>query len=420
MKYLKKSIYLFYCISITLIAIDRRAMVIVPVADLVGAPIKTFGLAKTNKESYAKIGWCGGRNHPSDGTPRIFQALAHQTVEIISIEEGTNGDEGEACIALPSAFFITQDNQKPQNIFWTPLKNLLSYTKMRRKNIDMDRIPLTPSFKKSHQSPKENTIGLIEPFFDPITRQLFSVGTHFISDPEQSTPTHYAAFVFDRSVTDFKITFIPQSVSIPIIKRSPQEAIAQFVSLIRQWAHCKNGVIPYLWGGCSFTARCSPSFKETSQLLANKKRIAVYERPDCRICPRCGPDCAGLIILTAQLLCGIPYFYKNTYTLAHFMKSLAIDDPLDEGDLIWIPGHVMIVSDIKKNLLIEARGYSHEWGKVHQIALEKVFKGIKTYADLVHAFHMQQPLIRLNKSGKDVEQISYFKILKLSSVYKKM
>ncbi len=80
--------------------------------------------------------------------------------------------------------------------------------------------------------------------------------------------------------------------------------------------------------------------------MASGARVSVYERTECTQHPMSGFDCAGIISRAAQM-CGIPYYFKNTYTLAHYLKSLSIDTHLQEGDLIWIPGHVMIVSDLK-------------------------------------------------------------------------
>jgi len=55
----------------------------------VGAPIQTFGLGKTIKESYAKSIFVAGTPTPTQGSPRIHQLLLHELVEIVS----ENGDE---------------------------------------------------------------------------------------------------------------------------------------------------------------------------------------------------------------------------------------------------------------------------------------------------------------------------------------
>lgn len=389
----------------------RPAMVRVPVADLVGAPIQTFKLAKTIKESYAKIAYCGAAPTPTQGTPRIHQLVLHETVEIVS----EDGDE--VCIIIPQLFFITHELHRPQAMYWTLKKNLISLEKLGVKKENLSKIPQSPSYKNPHENNQaENQVALTKPFFDPITQQTLSAGTRFVVDPSKKLDQHFAVLIYDPKISGFKTSFIPHDRLIPLQPRSMQQAITCFVSLLKQWAHCHSGPIPYVWGGASFTHCCNHPFKEAKKRLVNGKRISVYERAECTEHPMSGFDCAGIISRAAQM-CGIPYFFKNTYTLAHYLKSLSIDMHLQEGDLIWIPGHVMIVSDIKNNKIIEARGYSSNYGIVHEIPLEEIFKNIKTYNDLIKAYHHQTPLIRLNREQQEVEEIKKYKILKLASVW---
>lgn len=400
----------------------RKAVVIVPVADLVGEPIKTFGLAPTNKESYEKIAISFGDLRKtgvdsSYGSPRMHQVLYNEVVDIISEPKADAGDEQEVWIALESAFFITSQLHKPQRLFCMQKKNLISLEKLKQRTVSLEYIPACPSFKKTQEIPQKPTIGLIKPFFDPVTRQTYSVGTRFIFDPLESNPTHYAVKIFNRSITNYQQTYIPKESAYEITQKSKPEAIACFIKLIKEWAHCGAGIIPYVWGGYSYTA-CFPDagFKEVPKKLVNGKKIFVYERANLTKRPFTGFDCAGLILRAAQL-CGIPYFFKNTYTLAHYLKSLALGEHLHEGDLIWVKGHVMIVSDLANNTIIEARGYDNDFGIVQEIPLNRVFQNINTYKDLIHAFHTRQPLLRLNKAGHHIETITTFKLLKLESAW---
>lgn len=392
-----------------LVHANQPALVIVPVADLVGAPIQTFHLGKTIKESYAKINICGSPPTPTQGSPRIHQLLLHEQVEIIS----ENGDE--VCIIIPQIFFITHTLHKPQALYWTLKKNLLTLKKLDATAYD--KIPASPTYKKPQEIAEvKNTIVLFKPFYDPITQQTLSAGTRFIIDSNKTFENYFSVYVFDRKATTFKTTLVPKKIAILIQKHSIQDSIACFVKLLQQWAHCINGPIPYVWGGCSFTHCCNHEFVERKRKLITGTQISVFERLGCTENPFTGLDCAGLITRAAHI-CGIPYYFKNTYTLAHYLKSLSIDQHLQEGDLIWIPGHVMIVSDIPNNKIIEARGYSSNYGIVHEITLNQMFKGINTYDDLIKAYHHQTPLMRLNKDGDEVEEIKKYKILKLSSAW---
>jgi hypothetical protein len=74
----------------------------------------------------------------------------------------------------------------------------------------------------------------------------------------------------------------------------------------------------------------------------------------------------------------------------------------------------MMVADTKKNTLIEARGYPHGYGKVHEISVSEQFKNIHTFSDLLNAFRMKKPLQRLDRSGTVTDTISSFKILPLA------
>ena len=392
-------------------AITKKAVVIVPIADLVGAPIKSFNIKNTVKDSYDNLAVCGFESKPWLGAPRIFQILFNEAVEIITTHEGKNGDEDECCIAVSSAYFITAKDHKPQNLFWTKTKNLLPLNR-----IQSQFLPETLSFKHPEQYSTKNTLVLSKPFCDQNTKKVYSPGTRFIYDPHTSLFDSYLVYIFDPTKKKFETVSIPKSMCITLQKRSHKEAMNYFVTILKDWANSKQGVIPYVWGGCSFTQPCKFAEFKTKDQRMKTETVPVYDRTDYSVNPCTGFDCAGIILRAAQI-CGIPYFFKNTYTLAHFLKSLGVDSHLKEGDLIWIPGHVMVVSDMKKNTLIEARGYSHGYGIVQEISLSKVFKNIKTYDELIHTFHTHTPLIRLNKEGKEVEYIKQFKLLKLDSVW---
>ena len=384
-------------------------MVIVPVADLVGAPIQTFDLGKTIKESYAKINICGGPPTPTQGSPRIHQLLLHERVDIVS----ENGDE--VCIIIPHIFFITHSLHKPQAMYWTLKKNLLSLKKL--DEAAREKIPVSPTYKAPKNiTQAQNTVVIFKPFYDPVTEQTLSAGTRFIIDTSKTFENYFSVNVFDRKTTSFKSTLIPKKIAIQVQKQSIQNSIDCFVKILQQWAHCINGPIPYVWGGCSFSHCCNHEFIERKKKLTTGTQISVFERTGCTENPLTGLDCAGLITRAAHI-CGIPYYFKNTYTLAHYLKSLSIDQHLKEGDLIWIPGHVMIVSDIPNNKIIEARGYSSNYGIVHEITLDQMFKDINTYDELIKAYRHQITLTRLNKDGDEVEEIKKYKILKLSSAW---
>jgi cell wall-associated NlpC family hydrolase len=405
MKQLKTSI-LFGLMLINIQLSAKKALVMVPVADIIGNPIATFNLAPTAAQAYECFSISGGPGNSSLECPRIHQLLFNETVDIVSEQED------EVAIHITSAYFITHTNHKPQTLYWTLKKNLISYEKLQRKKLPLSYIPPTPDFNTINEQKSAHVIGLLQPFHDPNTQQTFSAGTQFVYDPEKSTDSHFLVHLFDKTTTTFITASIARTTAVIIEPKGKNDATALFIQILKGWAHPENGIIPYVWGGCSFCYTCTTPIERKP---ASDTTNTLYHRPDCSS-PYNGYDCAGLILRAAQLA-GIPYFYKNSYTLAHYLKPIATTAALKEGDLIWIPGHVMVVSKLHPALLIEARGYPHGYGIVHEIALEKVFKGIKNYAQLMQASHKQKPLIRLDKKGQEMEKIKRFKVLSLESVW---
>ena len=190
---------------------------------------------------------------------------------------------------------------------------------------------------------------------------------------------------------------------------SPSARRQQFVALVRSWAHQANGFIPYVWGGCSFT---HTSWPHTFDEIETDNNQSYFALKNYLHTPKPGLDCSGLVYRAAQLV-GIPYFCKNTFTIEHTLTRLQPGQQLREGDLIVVPGHVMIVSDIANNLLVEARSYHHGHGKVHEIELGKVFKDITSYTDLAAAYSSKAPLYRIDSNGKARDTFTQFALMQL-------
>lgn len=417
MQYLKYNVIIGCFLSYFCIHSVHKAVVIVPVADILGSPIKHFGLGSNISDSYESMGICGAPNQSSVGSPRIHQLLFNEMVEILTDEQALEEAE-EVCIRFDGVFFITCHDSTKNHLYWTQKKNLLTLKKMKLRKLNLDNIPEQLNFKMPTTTINNPIIVLRRPFFDPVTKQTFSAGTRFVYDPTQNNNSSFKVSIFDRLTTSFKTSYIPYSHAHILSFQSKEESIACFVNLLQQWSREYPDKIPYVWGGCSFVATDNPfDYQLITKTTKRNKKYPLYERGHYNQTPLAGFDCAGLILRAAQI-CGIPYFYKNTYTLAHFLDPLGQQDTLKEGDLIWIPGHVMVISDIPNNLLIEARGYSHDYGIVHEIELSKVFKDIQTYQQLVNAYHNHRSLIRLNRGGNEIESIKKFKLLKLDSTWK--
>lgn len=388
---------IFFCINFIIFSFallvraqPHYGVVITPIADLLGAPIKTFFPHDSVNEAYKQLVLCGAEKKIWQGCPRLHQLIANEIVEVI------DENEHELKIKTPHLFYLAANSSEKQNTFWTHKKNIALLTDLQKKHdLDISNFPFFNRYK--------TIIVLSRPFKNPTTNITYSVGTQFVA--AQLDHNHHAhALLFDAEKNKFNLIKIDAGYFFIKPKSLPEQQIL-FLNLLRGWA--QQHYIAYVWGGCSFTQTCTNTFAKTTNKQNNS-----YWRPESEHIIKNGFDCAGIILRAAQAA-GLNYPYKNTHTLKECLSALTNHDHLVEGDLIWIPGHVMAVSNLTKNLLIEARSYSHGYGIVHEIPLEKVFKNIHTYQDLIHAYHKKEILYRLDDQGNVRDTFKEFKLLKM-------
>lgn len=386
--------------------LEKKAVVIVPVADLIGSSIRLFGLSKNVKKSYEQLAYAGARFNGENGCPRVHQLLFGEQVTIIK----DDGDEW--CIRITQSFFITAAFTKPQTMYWTLKENLMLLDHIKHA----EKFPPPITFFESKSVAPHGVATLQYPWQDPDTGQTFSIGTRFTYFQDPDTSEYIIISLFNPHKKTFKEVRIKSNLCITTIPENHAAQRKLFLSLLKEWASPLNGqVIPYVWGGRSALHRCTPyEFKETVIPTASKIKTTVYTR-DFRPEPLTGFDCAGLIMQAAQMS-GIPFFYKNTYTMDTYLSPLQKGEQIQSGDIIWLRGHVL-VADVQNNSVIEARGYSHGYGIIHEIPLAQVFAGIKTYDDLLRALFDKIPLGRLDRKGLPADVFTEFKVLKLESVW---
>jgi cell wall-associated NlpC family hydrolase len=394
----------------------QQAVICVPVADLVGQSIKSIYPNLSTDNAYNALPMCPGQKNAGYACPRLHQLLYNDVVTIIK------QTDDETCIQTSHAFYITPTSSTPQSIYWTATKNIRTFDDLaRNKHINLDYIPQPIQFNDPDNTALLDDLveTLIIPHYDPVTRLTFSAGTRFVRTPKQKNlrAKKINVFAIDYQKNKMMRIAIPAHKLInQSLLKTPENQIHQYVHLIKEWAHQKQGFIPYVWGGNSFTTTIHTPFKEVTK-KNNTHEYSWYEFDADSTTPKNGFDCSGLIARATQI-CGIPYFCKNTTTIANYLQPLQPDDTLMNGDLILIKGHVMVVSDIANNLLIEARGYTHGYGKLHEVPLKKVFDGIKTYQQLCDAFFNKKALKRKDSNGKIRDSFNDWKILKIMSVYK--
>ena len=380
---------------------SMQAVTIVPVADLVGKPL-------TIHTSLPSVWYNTLPFQASDEVcPRIHQLIFNEMVTIVEEKEE------EICVQVNNIFYEQANSTLKHDTYWTLKKNVIRLSELKKKGIDVSIIPSPLSYKKPLTAQQQNNIVTLKlPFHDPVTHTYFSVGTRFVI---QSLHKNYVtvSLIHPEKITPLTIEIPREVIYMPSASCDRIRSQKDFVSLVTTWAH-QGGCIPYVWGGISFTTPCSD---EPWQRVQLPSKHIVYQRPSCQnVSPKTGFDCTGLIARAAQI-CNIPYYYKNTNTLIKYLKVLDEHTSLSNGDLVWVPGHVLIITDIHKGLFVEARGYAHGFGKLQEIPFSKVFKDITSAQQLTDSFFKKKVLKRLDHTGQVVQSILDFKILMLASVW---
>lgn len=366
----------------------KHAVINCPVADLLGEPL--------HKNVYA--GYKQIPLHTDNNTcRRVHQALFNELVTIV------DQTEYEYCVEITNAYFVTQTSTKPQSRYWTLKENCSLLTDEIQKTV-----PTPISYKSTQHSRKKPTIVLTQPYHDRIS---FSAGTRLVYCPAKSDGEIITAIRYDfvkKRITSFDIHRSACRVENEALC-SP-ETRHEMIALIRSWINeSHKRVVPYVWGGCSYVYRYSGNFKRQWNDYIES---CAYTYPRTKHTPHTGFDCSCLILRAAQIV-GVPFFCKNSFTMAAKLKEVKDYKDVQIGDIIWIPGHVILIADLERNTTIEARGYPHYYGKLQEIPLAEQFKGIHSIKQLIEHRNANKPLLRLNKEGTVVTTIPQYKILKL-------
>jgi hypothetical protein len=77
----------------------------------------------------------------------------------------------------------------------------------------------------------------------------------------------------------------------------------------------------------------------------------------------------------------------------------------------------MVITNLEKNLIVEARGYENGQGKVREVPIHEIFLGVKNFNELEQFYHEKRPISVLNIEGNVIMITKGLKILKLQSVW---
>ena len=274
--------------------------------------------------------------------------------------------------------------------FWIYKKNLVTL-----KELAEDLLKTIPSANYA----EEPTIVLIYPW------KSFSIGTRFKRVLQNDSPNAFAIERIDYNTNSIVFDFVPHQNAIPEIKQDSGLARKFFVKIINDLIDKidQNNVIPYVWGGSSFVEPYAESnfYKEDGNWHRDGKNN-----------PYSGYDCSEFVMRMAKIA-GIDFPWKTTAAIEKSRRALNDQDLLEEGDLIWVQGHVMIVSNLEQNEIIESRGYTSGYGCVHRATLDSCFDGIANYHDLLNRYYNHQTIKFKDKHGIVSEKEYAFKLLKL-------
>lgn len=391
----------------------QRAVVISPVADLLGQPHYRSGKKGVSlEEYYHDIPFSGNGNT----CQRLHQVLFNEVVDVLEIK-GL-----EAKIRIPNFYYIRHNESTLHDTYWIAKKHLLFLDESKHNKISLKLFPPPISYKKKRlpHNKDHNVVTLKKPFYDALTQKTYSVGTRFLAVDGQNLSGSYdkgsfLVYMYDTNKHLLLQTKVPKRICIRNYFTKPEEQIHNYVQVLRSWTVHKEGIIPYVLGGFSWTTSCESN--DYHAIVEPHSQHPYFHRSNWPHESKQGFDCVGIIARAAQI-CDIPFFFKNTLTLLKGLSPLKKNESIKEGDLIWYPGHVMVVSNLKENLIIEARGYDHGFGKVRECPISEIFQEAKNFDELIKLHTKHLPVSVLDSEGKSFMRCKTFKILKMRSAWK--
>lgn len=363
----------------------------VPVADLLGAPIKSFFKITPAHQAYKHIPY--GDKRGDFACPRMAQLIFNELVEILE----KKGDEIK--IRVPHIKYPA--NNKWHDTYWTLASNIT---------------PFSSSIRKFIPSDTSDTITLKKTLYNPQTQLVYPAGTKFVKTFRRRSRHRHSVHIYDAQSKTVTLGYIPKAACVVIDEQDTQNQQQYFVSLCKEWAHQKDKFIPYVFGGSSISPPLKHDTFITKKVTFTPKSAVFYERPSADQDIRMGVDCARIFTRAAQMS-GIPLYATNTKAFKKTLRSLKKGEMIQEGDLVLWRGHIVMISNVEKGLLVEARSYDDGYGKVHEIPFSEQLEGINTTQDLANAHFLKPRITRLNKMGKKSHFIYDLEILKLSSIW---
>ncbi|HBL98135.1 TPA: hypothetical protein DDZ86_00660 [Candidatus Dependentiae bacterium] len=349
-----------------------------PVTDLTSKPLSKCGILSGFVKTYSP---------ENNGCIRTMQGLYGEQFDVI--EEDETADH--VCVELSHCFYLLDGVQKSS--YWAKRDDIIFVDDIKEKNNDF--VLPDPITYTNPSSMDLNTVAtLCEPWVDSETKTTYSAGTRFSTFSKQAI----------------------EGKGLPLLKSEMLKdglgRRAAFVALLKKWAENEQGIIPYVWGGGSYTVRVAKQgFVQKIDLKKDGEKevkVGYWARPDIQGDPS-GFDCSMLLLRAAQL-CKIKYFCRTTATIPSVLTEMGKDAQICPGDILWVNGHVMAFSD--DDSMIAAESYSPGYGSVCKTPIFKRFKGLSTCNDLAKLYAEKGLLTFLSAKG-EASKPREFKIFKL-------
>lgn len=372
-------------------AITPNAFCHCPVVDLVGTPM--------NKSSYKKLPYSGKTSNKE--CSRLTQLIFNEQVEI----KEQHGNEVR--IQITHWYHEAGTPAIKQTEYWAQACCFTRFSDI--KNSQLRAIPNPVYF-----ATKIIPLGPIATLIDAvqINTTIYCAGTRFVKKALQNNENYVFVYAYCPTLKKVKTLALSKNICVEEIPTDSDNKRNLFLDILKNWVHKGDKAIPYVLGGASIGLPLSDDTIYTKTMKKNGSQSLTFYRKNSHYPPAVGIDCAHTIARAAQIA-GIPFFVKNTTTIRSTFPALTPEQTIENGDIIVWKGHTVVISDVQKGLIIEARGYDHGYGKVQEIPLCEQFKNIHTVKQLAAAYFDKKKIIRLNKKGEQVQVIDDLIIIKL-------
>ncbi len=375
---------IFYGCFSTMNAV-QEAVCIVPVADLTGERLTK--LAQLDTDAYQKL----PLNGPAQQVKRIDQLIFNE--HVLLLETG-----GEECrIQVPTHGYGEPNSSVVHHEYWTLAKNIAV----------IDALEDATAIPEANQP--SNTITLLQPFYDHKHHQTYSLGTTFKLDALQDDQNYYRVLILSPQLKTGHL-YIPKEVGSETHTLTHQDKIKQFINILNFLADQPYGYVPYVLGGNSFVR-----LYKNGAVTKDKATTIWSALYPTKNNTHSGFDCASLVHRIA-LTVGIPLPIKNSSALKNYLTPLREHEVIENGDIIYIPGHIIVLVDKDNNMVVEARTQTHGYGYVHRVPLAELFKEIVDTDTLIKSHYSHQPISRLNAQKEVIARLP-ITILKLNSAF---